>query len=56
MVYPLGNVEQLAEAMGYYWEHPEALEQQGAAAYEHAVSHFSAEANAERVYEEISKL
>lgn len=53
-IYPLGDIEALADALQYYTEHPECLELHGNNAYEYAVECFSAERNAEQIYQLIT--
>lgn len=55
MIYPLGNAERLADCIEYYVKHPEFLQTQGDAAAESAKNNFSAERNAELIYEQIRK-
>ncbi len=52
-LYPLGDVETLADKIKQYMLNPEWLQEQGTKAYERAVRDFSAESNAERVWETI---
>ena len=54
-IYNLGNAEQLADNIEQYIHHPELLQIQGDAAAEYAKSNFSAERNAELIYEQIQK-
>lgn len=53
MIYPLGNVERLADCIESYVKHPELLQSQGDAAAKEAKENFSAEKNAELIYEQI---
>ncbi len=55
MIYPLGDVERLAESIEHYVNHPELLQLQGDAAAKVAKEEFSAEKNAELIYEQIRK-
>lgn len=55
MVYPLGDVEKLADAIEKYVLHPELLQSQGDEASRVAKRDFSAERNAELIYEQICK-
>ena len=55
MIYPLGNVKCLADCIETYVQHPELLQLQGDAAAEEARRNFSAERNAELIYEQIEK-
>ena len=54
-VYPLHNVESLADAIENYVHHPELLQKQGDEAAKVAKRDFSAEKNAELIYEQITK-
>ena len=56
VVYPLGDTEGLAEALHQYVENPKLLQEQGDNAYEYATGHFSAEQNAEQIYQLITNL
>lgn len=56
MVYPLGNVSALADAIRNYVENPKLLDEHGEAAYEHARENFSAEQNAEIIYKTINEI
>ena len=56
MVYPLGNVSALADAIRNYVENPKLLEEHGKTAYEHARENFSAEQNAEIIYKTINEI
>lgn len=53
MIYTLGDVEQLADSIEHYVNHPELLQLQGDAAAKVAKEKFSAEKNAELIYEQI---
>lgn len=55
MIYPLGDVERLADSIEVYVKHPEFLQNQGEAASKVAKEKFSAERNAELIYEQIEK-
>lgn len=55
MIYPLDNAERLADCIEHYVKHPELLQLQGDAAAEVARKNFSAERNAELIYEQIKK-
>lgn len=55
MIYPFGNVKCLADCIETYVQHPELLQLQGDAAAEEARRNFSAERNAELIYEQIKK-
>ena len=55
-IYPLGDVEALADAIEYYIQHPEQLEIQGDAALQQAKQRFSAEKNAALIYEQIMEV
>lgn len=55
MIYPLGDAERLADCIEYYVKHPELLQSQGDAAAKVAKDIFSAERNAELIYEQIRK-
>jgi len=55
MIYHLGNLGQLADYIEEYVKHPELLQQQGDAAAKIAKENFSAENNAELIYERIKK-
>lgn len=52
-LYELGDVTALADLIEGYIKHPELLASQGEAAYLDATERFSAENNAERIYERI---
>ena len=52
-IYELGNAGQLADKIQHYIEHPEELEKQGIAAEAKAIAEFSAEQNAEQIYQQI---
>ena len=54
-IYPLGNVEKLADAIELYVKHPELLQMQGDEAAKIAKRDFSASRNAELIYEQIIK-
>ena len=56
IVYPLGDTEALAEALHQYVMYPELLQVQGNSAYQYAVEHFSAEQNAEQIYQLITNI
>ena len=53
MIYHLGNVVELADAIQVYIKNPALLEEQGEKAYEKAVEEFSAEKNADSIYAEM---
>ena len=55
LIYPLGDVERLAESIEHYVNYPELLQIQGDAAAKVAKEEFSAEKNAELIYEQIRK-
>ena len=55
MIYPLGDVERLAESIEHYVNYPKLLQIQGDAAAKVAKEEFSAEKNAELIYEQIRK-
>ena len=55
MIYPIGNIVRLAENIEQYVKHPKLLQSQGDAAMEVAKEKFSAERNAELIYEQIYK-
>lgn len=55
MIYPLGDAERLADCIEEYIKHPELLQTQGDAAAKVAKEEFSAEKNAELIYEQIEK-
>ena len=52
-IYHLGNVSELAESIQTYIDNPNLLEEQGKVAYAKAVNEFSAEKNAEFIYDEM---
>lgn len=54
-VYELGNAEQLADYIEQYVVHSDLLKSHGLAAEKKALSEFSAERNAELIYEQITK-
>jgi len=54
-IYHLGNIGQLADRIEQYVRHPELLQKQGDAAAKVAKENFSAEKNAELIYEQIKK-
>lgn len=54
-IYHLGNAEQLADYIERYIHHPELIQIHGDAAAEYAKRDFSAERNAELIYEQIQK-
>lgn len=56
VVYPLGDTEALAEALHQYVENPKLLQVQGDSAYKYATGHFSAEQNAEQIYQLITNI
>lgn len=56
IVYPLGDTEALAETLLQYVENPRLLQVQGDSAYQYAVEHFSAEQNAEQIYQLITNI
>lgn len=53
-IYPLGDAEALAGILQQYVEHPDRLQEQGDNAYQYAIAHFSAEQNAEQIYQLIT--
>ena len=55
MIYPLGDAEKLADCIEEYVKHPELLQTHGDAAAMVAKENFSAEKNAELIYEQIKK-
>lgn len=55
MIYLLGDAEQLADCIEKYVTYPALLQKQGDAAAEVAKENFSAEKNAELIYEQIEK-
>ena len=55
-VYTSGDVDALALAIKRYVEHPELLQLQGESACQYAMDNFSAEKNAEAIYEVINKV
>lgn len=55
MIYPLGDAERLADCIENYVKRPELLQSQGDAAAKVAKENFSAEKNAELIYEQIKK-
>ncbi len=54
-VYSLGDADALAEALMYYVQQPERLLLQGENAYQYAIDHFSAQQNAEQIYQLIKQ-
>lgn len=52
-IYPIGNVERLADAIENYVRHPELLQMHGDEAARVAKQDFSAERNADLIYEQI---
>jgi L-malate glycosyltransferase len=56
IVYPLGDTNALAEALMSYVLHPEQLSTHGGNAYQHALEHFSAQQNAEQIYQLIKNI
>lgn len=54
-IYPLGDVERLADAIENYVRHPELLQKHGNQAAKVAKRDFSAEKNAELIYKQIEK-
>lgn len=52
-IYSLGNIEQLADKIEQYVRHPEWLQEHGSRAAEYAKQTFSAERNAEQIYQQI---
>lgn len=54
-VYELNNPHQLAQYIKYYIMHPELCRQHGAYARQYAQSNFSAEQNADTIYEQINQ-
>lgn len=55
-IYPLGDVEALADAIEQYVKHPELLEKQGKVGEQTAKNNFSAGKNAENIYEQIKTI
>ena len=55
-VYELGDVEALAQAIKMYVKKPELLEEQGARAEQKAKEEFSAERNADLIFEQINQV
>lgn len=56
LVYPLGDTNALAEALMSYVLHPKQLSTHGENAYQHALEHFSAQQNAEQIYQLIKQI
>lgn len=55
-VYPSGDVNALADAIKRYVMQPELVQLQGESAYQYAIDNFSAEKNAEAIYEVITEV
>ena len=55
-IYPLGDVEALANAIEQYVKHPELLEKQGKTGEQKAKRDFSAGKNAENIYKQIKTI
>ncbi len=55
VIYPFGNIERLAEAIENYTINPKLLQSQGDEAAKEARENFTAERNAELIYEQIQK-
>ncbi len=55
-IYPSGDVNTLADAIKRYVMQPVLLQSQGESAYQYAIDNFSAEKNAEAIYEVITEV
>ena len=55
-VYPSGNAKALAATIKRYVEQPDLLQVQGESARQYAIDNFSAEKNAEAIYEVINEV
>lgn len=55
-IYPLGDVDALAETIKRYVVQPELLQLQGEGAYQYAIDNFSVEKNAEAIYKVINEV
>lgn len=55
-IYSLGEVEDLANVLMQYTQHPQLLQSQGNNAYRYALEQFSAEQNADNIYQLIKNI
>ena len=55
-IYSLGEVEDLANVLMQYTQHPQLLQSQGNNAYRYALEQFSAEQNADNIYQLITNI
>lgn len=55
-IYPLGAVDRLADALQCYVQTPQLLQTHGDSAYHYALEHFSAEQNADSIYQLIKNI
>lgn len=55
-IYELGNCQQLANTIEYYYDNPNILHEEGEIAYKHVIKNFSREQNTDNIYNLLTTL